>query len=438
MSTLAWSAGLASKVIGVLSPFVFVYPLLMSYVWAAGALVFYFVRERRDVDDRWRDVVVGNAAPVAVVVPCYNEEDNVDEVITHLLGLRYPSVEIIAVNDGSRDATGARLDRLAARHPQVRVIHQAKNQGKAVALITAATLARSEVLVCIDGDALLDADALPWMLRHFAANARVAAVTGNPRIRTRSTILGKLQVGEFSAIIGMIKRAQSVFGRLYSVSGVIVAFRRSALHDVGYWSPDMMCEDIDITWKLQLAGWEVRYEPHALCWILMPETLVGLWRQRVRWAMGGVQVLAKYAPRVFARSGLAMLPVFVEYAVSVAWAYAMAALMLAAIVKCALDVGSGGGLGALRRALAPGWAGLWLGTTCLAQMLLSLSMERRYERGLLAHYAQTIWYPIAFWMLAMLTTVAAVPRVVLRKRGARARWVSPDRGATTPVFNERS
>ena len=71
------------------------------------------------------------------------------------------------------------------------------------------------------------------MIRHFLNNPTVAAVTGNPRIRTRSTLLGRIQVGEFSSIVGMIKRAQRTFGRLFTVSGVITAFRKSAVHEVG-------------------------------------------------------------------------------------------------------------------------------------------------------------------------------------------------------------
>ena len=94
---------------------------------------------------------------------------------------------------------------------------------------------------------LLDPHAAKWMVRHFLQNPTVAAVTGNPRIRTRSTLLGRIQVGEFSSIVGMIKRAQRTFGRLFTVSGVITAFRKSAVHQVDYWSPNMLTEDIDIT-----------------------------------------------------------------------------------------------------------------------------------------------------------------------------------------------
>lgn len=184
---------------------------------------------------------------------------------------------MIAINDGSRDDTGARLDVLAARHPRLRVIHLDRNLGKANALRMGALASRSEYLICIDGDAMLEEFAMHWMIWHLSSGPRVGAVTGNPRIRNRSTLLGRLQVAEFSSIIGMIKRAQRVYGRIFTVSGVIAGFRRTALHRIGYWADDMMTEDIDISWRLQLDHWDIRYEPNALCFILMPETLKGLW-----------------------------------------------------------------------------------------------------------------------------------------------------------------
>ncbi|MDP1238509.1 glycosyltransferase family 2 protein, partial [Klebsiella pneumoniae] len=86
-----------------------------------------------------------------------------------------------------------------------------------------------------------------WMIRHMLENPTIGAVTGNPRIRTRSTLLGRMQVGEFSSIVGLIKRTQQIYGRLLTVSGVVVMFRKHAIEDVGYWSNDMLTEDIDIS-----------------------------------------------------------------------------------------------------------------------------------------------------------------------------------------------
>ncbi len=124
--------------------------------------------------------------------------------LSFLLNLDYPNYDVIAINDGSTDNTGEILDEQVKLHDKLRVIHLATNQGKAMGLNTAALMTDSEFLVCIDGDALLDRNALHWLMTHFIDSPRVGAVTGNPRIRNRSSLLGKIQVGEFSCIIGMI------------------------------------------------------------------------------------------------------------------------------------------------------------------------------------------------------------------------------------------
>lgn len=404
--------------------FVFYYPLFMSYLWMLGALLFYWRHERQAPGYRHPDVLP-RTPPVSILIPCFNEGENAEETIGHALALDYPDFEVVAINDGSRDDTGAVLDRLAAQHERLRVVHLAQNQGKAMALQAGSLLARHEFLICIDGDALLDKHAAHWLVRHFVENPQVAAVTGNPRIRNRSTLLGRVQVGEFSSVVGIIKRAQRSFGRLFTVSGVITAFRKSAVHEVGYWSPDMLTEDIDITWKLQRAGWEVRFEPHALTWILMPETLSGLWKQRLRWAMGGAQVLLRNSD-LFRHPGHSHLwPLLLEMCVSVCWAYLM--LLLTALWLGGLLLPAGL-LPVLGSPLIPQGSGLILGASCLLQFALSKWLDSRYDRGLGRNYYWMIWYPVVFWIINIATTVVAYPKVLLRRDGVRARWVSPDRG----------
>jgi biofilm PGA synthesis N-glycosyltransferase PgaC len=78
--------------------------------------------------------------------------------------------------------------------------------------------------------------------------------------------------------------------------------------------------------------------------------------------------------------------------------------------------------------LLPEFSGVIIGTTCLLQMLLSMLLERRYDHKLLRYFMWTIWYPFGFWMVNMFTIVVALPKMLLRQRGMRARWVSPDRG----------
>lgn len=404
--------------------FSFYYPLFMAYVWMAGALFYYFHYERQGKRSIADPPPLSAYPLVTIVVPCHNEGPNAEETIEHCLATRYPNFEVVAVNDGSSDDTGGILDALAARHERLRVVHLAVNQGKAVALNTGALLAAGEYLVCIDGDALLDPDAVHWLMTHFVGGARVGAVTGNPRVRTRSTLLGKVQTGEFSSIVGLIKRAQRTYGRIFTVSGVVACFRKAALQDVEYWSADMLTEDVDISWKLQLQHWEVRFEPHALCWILMPETLRGLWRQRLRWATGGMQVLLKEGRILRSWRKRRMWPVFAEYLTSVLWAYAMLTVFvlwaLGKLLPLPEDL--------VVATLMPQWTGVVIGTTCLLQVATSLFLDSHYDRGLWRQYYWMIWYPLAYWTLNVFTTVVAVPRALLRQRGRRARWRSPDRG----------
>ncbi|WP_455428161.1 poly-beta-1,6-N-acetyl-D-glucosamine synthase [Dryocola sp. LX212] len=406
--------------------FVFFWPLFMSALWMSGGLYFWFYRERHW---EWGE---GTPAPtlegnplISILIPCYNEGDNARETIEAAIRQRYTNIEVIAINDGSKDNTGEVLDQLANEHPRLRIIHLAENQGKAVALKTGAAAARSDFLVCIDGDALLDKDAAAYMVAPLLQYPRVGAVTGNPRIRTRSTLIGRVQVGEFTSIIGLIKRTQRIYGQVFTVSGVIAAFRRRALSEVGYWSPDMITEDIDISWKLQLRHWSVFFEPRALCWILMPETLKGLWKQRLRWAQGGAEVFIVNMRRLWAWEYRRMWPLFIEFCLSTAWAFAYAVSILLFVVGLLVPLPNSLHVAHL---FPPAFTGLMLGVVCLLQFMVSLVIERRYEKGIVASLFWIIWFPVVYWMLSLFTTLVAFPKVMLRRQRTRARWISPDRG----------
>ena len=403
--------------------FIFYYPLFMSYLWMIGAIIFYWNERKEPAFNQ--PATLQQYPFIAVLVPCFNEGFNAKETISHALMLNYPNFEVIAINDGSSDNTAEVLDRLAAKYEKLRVVHLAQNQGKAMALQAGSLLTDAEYLIGIDGDALLDPHAAKWMIRHFLRDETIAAVTGNPRIRTRSTLLGRIQVGEFSSIVGMIKRAQRVFGRLFTVSGVITAFRKTAVHEVGYWSPNMLTEDIDITWKLQRAGWDVEFEPNALVWILMPETLTGLYKQRLRWAMGGAQVLIKNFDVLFKPSLNFLWPLMLELCLTLVWSYLM--LILACIWFVNLIVPNAF-LPQMSSPFLPYGTGILLGATCLFQFMISKWMDSRYESGLFKNYYWMIWYPFVFWLITVTASIIAFPKVLARGDDKRARWVSPDRG----------
>lgn len=411
----------------ILFGFAFYYPLFMAYYWMIGGIYYFFHYEKKEggVD---APPPLPRTPPVTFLVPCHNDENIIAETLEYiLLKQNYPEFEVIAINDGSTDGTGRVIDELAAKYPRLRTIHLSANQGKALGLTTGALMTPNDFLICTDSDALLDPNCARWIMWHFLSGARVGAVTGNPRIRNRSTLIGRVQIGEFSSTAGLLKRAQRTYGRLFSMSGVVAGFRKSSLHEVGYWSPDMLTEDIDITWKLEIAKWDVRFEPRALCWILMPETLKGLWRQRLRWAMGGAQVIFRRFREVRGWRERRMWPILLEYVVSMLWAYTMMTTFALWAMGKFVDLPPAMHV----PTLLPAFTGVLIGLTCMIQVGIALLMDSRYEKGLFRYYFWMIWYPVVFWVINVFTTVVATPRVLLRRTGKRATWRSPDRGIHT-------
>lgn len=186
----------------------------------------------------------------------------------------------------------------------------------------------------------------------------------------------------------------------------------------------MITEDIDVSWRLQLNHWSVLYEPKALCWILMPETLRGLWRQRTRWAQGGAEVWMRYLPRMLTWRKRRMWPVALEYIVSVFWSYTLVAVAILWAIGLVFPLPHY----LYIKTLLPGWTGVLLGCTCLLQFAVSLIIDSRYEKGIMRNYYWMVWYPLAYWLLNVLTTVAGFPKAIFKKKGKRAVWKSPDRG----------
>jgi biofilm PGA synthesis N-glycosyltransferase PgaC len=402
--------------------FVFFYPFFMALFWILGSLVFSWRRERRQ-----RPPELAAYPQITVLIPCHNEQLTIEQVVRAAAASRYPNLDILVVDDASSDASPVILERLLGEIPNLRVMVLERNLGKAKALNLGALATTAEYLMCIDADALLDPEAVHWMVFDLERSPRAGAVTGNPRVLNRTTLVSRIQVGEFSAIVGMIKRTQRLLGRVYTVSGVCSCFRRLAVHEVGYWSSDTVTEDVDISWKLQLAYWGILYEPRAVCWILVPESIRGLWRQRLRWARGGMEAALRHSRSIFRWPKRRMWPVLAELMVSTAWCYAVFLVLIAWILTQLAPAWIPPGLQVAT--LLPGWSGSLLAMVCLLQFLTGLALDRRYEgRGLMRQLFWAIWYPALYWIIAAGTSVVALP-LALRHRGRAgdAVWRSPDR-----------
>jgi len=404
--------------------FCFCYPFIMSWYWMAGGLLYRWLIERREpLPDA--PPQLDSYPAVSILVPCHNEAANATEVFTALADLHYPDYEVIAINDGSKDNTAEILNGLAQRLDRMRVVHLARNRGKSVALNCGAMLARNEILVCIDGDALLDVNALTWIVQRLLSDGSIGGLTGNPRIRNRSTVLARLQVGEYGTIVGLIKRAQSLVGWMFTVSGVVCAFRKRALQDAGWWSPLTVTDDVELTWRVQISGWRVPYEANAMCWILMPETLRGLWRQRLRWSEGGTHTVLTSSRHLFRLRLWRGWLVWANYMLSILWSFTILTCMaLWVLERLGFELNTG--LPAM--SMLPEWWGAVLTATYMTQASVGLLLERRFEQGIFRTILWLAWYPVSFWFLQAVTAVVGLPKAIARVYRPRGTWVSPDRG----------
>lgn len=244
--------------------------------------------------ESWAEPMDGGATPpVTIVVPAFNEEAVIVPALRSLLALRYPSYEVLVVDDGSTDGTYAAAAAMAGRYGDVtvRVVRKA-NGGKATALNHGIALARSDYVLCMDADSRLTPDTLRAAMRHFA-DERVGAVAGNVKVVNRGNLWTRLQALEYIEGLNLPRRAQGLLRVVNIVPGPIGVFRRDVLARVGGYDTDTFAEDADLTLKLLVDGWHVVYEDRAIAWTEAPETLHDLIKQRYRWTRGILQALRK-------------------------------------------------------------------------------------------------------------------------------------------------
>ena len=215
---------------------------------------------------------------ISVVVCAYNEAATIDECLTSIENLTYPDFEIILVNDGSRDVTGA----IARRHASVTVL-DIPNGGLSAARNIGLEHATGEIVAYTDGDVRVDPDWLTHLVRPFLASDVVG--TGGPN----------LVPADDPPMAQCIARAPGSPTQVMlddriaeHVPGCNMAFRRDALLAVGGFNPIYLRagDDVDICWRLQARGWKIGFAPSALVWHRHRASLRAYWRQQVGYGEG--------------------------------------------------------------------------------------------------------------------------------------------------------
>ena len=261
--------------------FLVLYPALLSLALIVASAWHILRHGDRSAPEppRWPTLVL--------LVPACDEEATIGACLEALLAADYPRVEIHILSDGSTDGTVRVARRYAARG--VRVRDFAVNRGKQAVLEDALAFVETELVMVVDADSRPARDALRELVKPFADPA-IAGVTGNLLVAARG-FFQHLQAMEYASIIGLQKRANSVWGGLFTVSGAACCFRTEAVRRVGGFASHSVTEDIELSWRLQHAGEGLAYAPRALVKIQVPSSVRSLWQQRARWSRGLAEVL---------------------------------------------------------------------------------------------------------------------------------------------------
>jgi len=231
--------------------------------------------------------------PVSIIVPAFNEENVIDRAIESLLGMDYPTFEVLVVDDGSTDRTLELAQQWegVGGDVEIRALTQ-RNGGKARALNAGIRQARHPFVLCMDADSWMEPQTLRAAMRHFS-DPNVGAVAGNVKVENREGILTRLQALEYIEGLNMPRRAQGFIGAVNIVPGPVGIFRKSALEEVGGYDTDTFAEDADLTLKLVTTGWKILYEDQAITWTAAPAGVLDLIQQRYRWTRGLLQAVGK-------------------------------------------------------------------------------------------------------------------------------------------------
>ena len=235
---------------------------------------------------------VGNFTPsVSVLIAAYNEEKVISETLRSVLNTDYAgSLEVIVVDDGSKDATAAKAEEVC--DSRVRVLRQA-NSGKSGALTRGLATAANEIIVFLDADTQFQTDTLRLLVQPLA-DPRVGAVSGHARVGNLQTWIARFQSLEYICGFNLDRRAYDRVNAITVVPGAISAIRRKAIEEVGGFDSATLAEDTDLTLSLHRKGWRVTYAPEAIAWTEAPDSIRALAKQRFRWAFGTMQCLCKH------------------------------------------------------------------------------------------------------------------------------------------------
>lgn len=402
--------------------FLAAFPVIIAALAINSSRQFYLDRMRQQTEGdnpHYEEMVRAQQKwPLAsVVIPARNEEDTLATTIECALALQWPEVEVIVINDGSTDGT-AEVIASFAKDPRVRVITHGVAQGKSQSLNEGLEAARSDIVLILDADSVPARNVLNRMVSHMMISPDVAAVTGNPRAIDVPTLLTKLQAIEFSSTISTLRRGQSAWGRINTVSGIMTVLRRDVVVALGGFALNQPTEDIELTWRLHRAGFRCIYEPAAQVGMYVPQTLPLWFRQRTRWGRGLVRVLQRHTWGVIRKNEWPAYPVLLEAWLAIIWCHVLVVFTILWAVALVFGVAFLGNSLIIGR-----WGAMTVGVAIL-QILWGMHLDSHHDKSITKLWPLAPIYPLVYWWLsAIVVVVTTVPTLLTRPKTVL--WASP-------------
>jgi cellulose synthase/poly-beta-1,6-N-acetylglucosamine synthase-like glycosyltransferase len=246
---------------------------------------------------------------VSILIPARNEEKVIGRILQRMTELTYPKdkLQVIAINDASTDATGQIAEEYSKKYSFINVVHRSQHEGgrgKASALNAGLKYAKHEIIMCFDADYYPQRDIIEKLTREFA-DPKIGAVQGRVIVLNEpQNVVTRLVALERIGGYLVDQNARDILGLIPQFGGTVGGFRRYLLKSLGGWDESVLAEDTDLTFRVYLAGYKIRYVNDAECYEEAVESWRTYWRQRYRWAKGHMQCAIKHSFKVLKSGNL--------------------------------------------------------------------------------------------------------------------------------------
>jgi len=235
---------------------------------------------------------------ITIAVPVYNEEKTISKTVKSLLSLDYPidKIKIFIVDDGSKDNTLNVVSEFK-NIPNV-VILQKINGGKHTAVNLALEKTDSEFFGCLDSDSIVHPQALKRIMSYFENDEKTMAVAPSIIVYNPENVLQYAQSVEYDMSI-YTKKMLGFMGGIHVAPGPFSIFRKKVFDELGPYKKAHNTEDQEIALRMQEYGYKIDHCPDAYVYTNSPDSIIKLYRQRLRWIYGFIKNLIDYRRLLF-------------------------------------------------------------------------------------------------------------------------------------------